>query len=217
MPAIPQSQAVLARERRQLSRLETLIDVIFALMFFRIATELPLPDAAADWRWTGPAVWQFIAGNSTDIFMTFIGVALLVVYWGQNNVLFGSLARTNLTHAALAIAQITALVFYGYTLRLTNVLGTVSATQALQSAALAAVGLFGVAGWWYAAADRHLLSRKIDDSEVRDLRYSILAEPLTALLTVPAAFLGPSAWELAWLAYLPLAAWLKRRATAQTA
>ncbi len=37
------------------------------------------------------------------------------------------------------------------------------------------------------------------------------AEPLAALVTLPFAFLGELAWNLAWLAYIPSAAFLRRR------
>jgi len=37
------------------------------------------------------------------------------------------------------------------------------------------------------------------------------AEPLAALVTLPFAFVGELAWNLSWLAYIPIAALLRRR------
>jgi hypothetical protein len=37
------------------------------------------------------------------------------------------------------------------------------------------------------------------------------AEPLSALVTLPFAYVGELAWNLAWFAYIPIAAFLKRR------
>jgi len=37
------------------------------------------------------------------------------------------------------------------------------------------------------------------------------AEPLAALVTLPFAYVGELAWNLAWFAYIPIAAFLRRR------
>jgi hypothetical protein len=47
--------------------------------------------------------------------------------------------------------------------------------------------------------------------EIRALRLRVLAEPLTAVLTLTLAFVDPLLWELGWLTY-PLFAMLLRRA-----
>ena len=41
------------------------------------------------------------------------------------------------------------------------------------------------------------------------------AEPLSALVTLPFAFVGEVAWNLAWFAYIPIAAVLRKRGTAR--
>ncbi len=38
-------------------------------------------------------------------------------------------------------------------------------------------------------------------------------EPLSALVTLPFAFVGEMAWNLAWFAYIPIAALLRKRGT----
>jgi hypothetical protein len=43
------------------------------------------------------------------------------------------------------------------------------------------------------------------------LKISVLAEPVTALLTIPLAYVGPWAWEIGWLVMLPIGSWLRRR------
>jgi hypothetical protein len=53
----------------------------------------------------------------------------------------------------------------------------------------------------YAKKDRRLLSPAIRREDADDFQIRILAEPLTALTTIPCALIGPWAWELAWLFY----------------
>jgi hypothetical protein len=76
---------------------------------------------------------------------------------------------------------------------------------------LAGVGFAGVAGWSYAIKNRRLLSDSISDQEAAAIRISVLPEPVAALITIPVAFIGPWAWEIAWLVMLPIGAWLRRR------
>ena len=83
-------------------------------------------------------------------------------------------------------------------------------TRITESVAAALVGLTSVVGWYYARHGRRLLAPEISDEEAAALQDRIFAEPLTALLTIPCAWIGPTAWEIAWAAY-PLLAWLLKR------
>jgi hypothetical protein len=81
---------------------------------------------------------------------------------------------------------------------------------ALQSVAAALIGLMAAIGWWYASNKRRLLDGLIEDAEVDALRLRVLAEPMTALLTIPLAFVSATYWELGWLSYPLFALLLKR-------
>jgi hypothetical protein len=81
---------------------------------------------------------------------------------------------------------------------------------ALTSLIVALMGVLAAGSWWYASHLRRLLHPTAGDREVRDLRRGVLAEPITALITLPLAFVSNTAWELGWLSYLPVALLLKR-------
>ena len=201
--------AIQQREQRQLSRLETLLDVMFALMLWRIVTPLPLPEPTE--RWSLGYLWDFEVANSDFFLSAGIGVIIIVIYWAQSNALLGNLARSDAKHAATAIAQIVFLMLYGYSIRLSELLPGIPGPYILQSLTLAGVGFSGVLGWNYAMKNRRLLSEAISDQGALDLRLGVLPEPVTALLTIPFAFLGGWAWNLSWLLYIPVAALLRRR------
>jgi hypothetical protein len=82
-------------------------------------------------------------------------------------------------------------------------------------AAAVLIGATAYLGWWYASGKAALLSENVSDEEARDVAQANFAEPITALLTIPAAFIGPGAWELSWFLY-PFLKWLlgRRRAGA---
>lgn len=208
--------AELERQQRQLGRLETLMDVMFALMLFRVLAPLPMPAEEEDWVWTFGALFEFLAEAGGAILMAVIGVILIVIYWLQNNKLLGNLARTNGSHVAFCIGQLFFLVLYAYAMAIAENFDSPT-TRAMQSLALAGVGFAGFFGFRYAARDRRLLSDNISDRAADALKISVLPEPVAALVTVPLAFIGPWVWEIGWLVMLPFGAWLRRRHDARYA
>lgn len=154
--------------------------------------------------------------------MIIVGVVLIVTYWVQSNLLYGNLRRTDNRHAGIAIIQLGTLLLYAYFQEIGIEWEGDRWALALQSLTLAIYGIWSVVGWTYAMKDRRLLSDAITDDEAHNLRIGILAEPITALLTLIAAPFGPAAWTLTWLAMVPLMWFLGRvhrtevAATAQT-
>jgi hypothetical protein len=198
------------RQKRQLGRLEMLMDVMFGLMLYRILAPLPMPSEEDDWTWEFGAIIDLAGEVGSSFLMAIIGVILIVIYWLQNNKLLGNLARTNGPHVSFSIGQMVFLVIYAYAMAISESFDSPT-TRALQSLALAGVGFCGFFGFRYAARERRLLSDAISDKEADALKISVLPEPVAGLLTVPLAFLGPWAWELGWLVMLPLGSWLRRR------
>jgi uncharacterized membrane protein len=202
--------AELERQKRQLGRLEMLMDVMFALMLFRILAPLPMPSQEDEWEWELGALLGLGQEVGQAFLMAIIGVILIVIYWLQNNKLLGNLARTNGPHVSFSIGQIVFLMLYAYSMAMSVDFDSPT-TRALQSLALAGVGFCGFFGFRYAAKDRRLLSDAISVKDAEALKISVLPEPVAGLLTIPLAFVGPWAWELGWLVMLPLGSWLRRR------
>ena len=87
-----------AKGRRHLDRLETLIDSVYALVIVFIVAQLPNPIAGegyANFR-------EFLNNQGGSLITPLIGLILAIVYWLQNNMLFGYLERTENMHATLA-------------------------------------------------------------------------------------------------------------------
>ena len=200
--------AKLERESRQLRRLETLIDVVFAIVIWRAFMLIPRPGGGG-WNWD--SITDMLASNILTFAVIAIGVAVVIVYWLQNNALFGNLDRTDGLHTALSILQIFFLLLFLYSIRVGATLEASVGTRALESCTAALVGSAAALGWSYAIKNRRLVSPDLTDEQARDLQIRILAEPITALITLPMAFIGPWIWEASWLLYLPIAFLLKRR------
>ena len=203
--------AELERQERQLSRLSTLMDVMFALMLFRVLQAIPPPSQEEDWIWTAGALMEFLAEAGDGILMALIGVILLVIYWLQNNKLLGNLTRTNGVHVSFCIAQVVFLIFYAYGMAIAEDFDS-PATRALQSLSLAGVGFAGFLGFRYASRNRRLLSETMTNKEADELKIAVLPEPVVALITADLRFnqlettramLDTVASPIYWLADIP--------------
>lgn len=203
-----ETPAAIERDTRQLRRLEILVDVVFGIMFFRIFLLLPKPETAEIGGFG--SLKDFLASNSSRFEVIIIGILLVLIYWSQNIKVLGNIKRTDGTHTALSFLQLFMLLVYLYFVRMEMVFRGDQLPLLLQSVFLALTGFMGVAAWSYALKDRKLLTDAITDAEARDLRIQILSEPITAVITTPFAFIGTTAWTLAWLIGLIVARILNR-------
>lgn len=186
-----------AKERRHLDRLETLIDSIYALVIVFLVAQFPNPLGFED-QFSG--FGDFIRREGGGLAAPLIGLVLMVIYWLQNNLLFGYLERTDNKHAILALSQLFFVLLYLYTSDLLDAFPDTKTILAIQSATFAFMGFLAVWGWLYATKNQRLIGTDLDDEQIRVVTSKILPEPITALITLPFAFVGATAWNLSWLA-----------------
>jgi uncharacterized membrane protein len=205
IPAKPAGPGQLQREGRELRRLETLVDMVFAVVIVVIVLDLPEPDESIAFD-----LASFVAFRFESLIIAMFGVLVVMVYWFQSNLLLGNLIRTDGKHAAISLLQVFLVLAYLLTVSLGISVGNEPVVLAAQSIAAALVGFAAAAAWYYASYKQRLLTPEIGDAEVAALRLRVLAEPLTALLTLALAFVSATAWEIGWLAYPLIAAMLRK-------
>ena len=197
------------RRRRsfQLRRLAVMVDVVYAIVIWRIVILLPKPTAE---QLTWDQIGTFLSANIGLFLIVIIGISVTIIYWIQNNVLLGNLQSTDSRHSILSILQLFFLLIFLVTLRDSIELGPSAGTRALESVSAALVGIAGGWSWAYAVKNHRLLLPEVTEQYAYDLRGRILAEPITAIITLPCAFIGPIFWEISWFSY-PLVVWLVKR------
>jgi uncharacterized membrane protein len=198
MDVSPSSAAVIERERRQLKRLQILIDVVYAVVIWRFFTLLPKPEEFTESLST---VGRFIANHADRFVIVLLGIVIVIVYWVQNNQLFGNLQRTDNKHTSLSILQLFFLLLFLYAIRIGLSFEGTAGAKLFESVAAALMGFTSVAAWAYATKDRRLLGKEMTNSEAAAFRSRIMTEPVTAVVTIPCAFIGPLVWELSWFVY----------------
>ena len=200
--------AVTGQGARQLRRLERLMDVVFALVIWRMFTILPRPNPD-DLQWD--SVVEMLASEWARFVVPVIGILIVVIYWLQNNALFSRLQATDAVHTGISMFQLFFLLFFLYAIGVGLRVEAAADTRAFESAAAALVGLAAYLGWWYARRKGGLVAPEVSPEEAAAMSKRNLAEPITAVLTIPFAFVGPIAWELSWFLYPGLRYLLGRR------
>jgi uncharacterized membrane protein len=201
-----EDKARLRRGSLQLHRLARIVDVVYAIIIWRSFMLLPRPDAGQlNWEYIG----AFLIDNLGGFLAVIIGIVVTIIYWIQNNALFGNLESTDSRHTVLSILQLFFLLIFLVSLRLGIELGASNLTRAFESLAAALVGSAGGWAWSYAIKNHRLLLPEVTGPYAYRLRDRILAEPITAIITIPCAFVGPILWEISWLTY-PLVVWMVR-------
>jgi len=189
--------------KKQLLRLERLTDLVYALVIWRIFMLLPRPNFDnPEWD----TVMDMLISNWSDFVVPLLSILIVIVFWLQSNSLLSRLKATNPIHTGISIFQVFFVLFYLYALGLGIGVGSAADTRVLESSAAVLIGAIAYLGWWYASGKAALLSENVSDEEAREVAQANFAEPITALLTIPAAFIGPWAWELSWFLY-PFLKW----------
>ena len=196
------------QERRYLNRLETLVDSIYALAIVFIVAGFPSA-RNVDEQFATP--WAFLTEYSDELVAPGLGLVLIILYWVQSNVQLGTLARTDSRHAALVIVQVILLLTYVYSVDFVLDFPGDTTVLAAQSVIFLLMGLVNLVAWKWATRGRRLVSQTVDEQVLQDIRRQMVPEPLTAFITIWCAFLGPTAWEVAWLAVVPISYVVNRK------
>jgi hypothetical protein len=194
-----------------LDRLNTLTDVVFAIVVWQLFSLLPTP-TGADWHWS--TVGSFLSDEAGTLVFIGIGLAITITYWGRHNEASTYLERSDTRHTLFTLLQLFCLFLYLRAMVIGVVLGGSLQSRLFESSTVLAIGVFSWLGFFYASGSHRLVKPDIEESTIRAQRRSLLAEPATALVTMTLAPIGPLYWELGWLSY-PLVAKLLDRGPSQ--
>jgi uncharacterized membrane protein len=187
--------ANVATGRRQLRRLETFLDVAYAVLFVDFIMYLPHTEDMA-WEELPYGLLSLLIDNSTDLLRLIIAVGLTLISWNLTHKLLGPLDRTDPRHTLLALLQLVFVCLFLFFAIADPELASLSSPVG-QSLSLALSGFVGIASWSYAR--KHGLTRAdLSETEKDDVLRNAIIEPVTALLNTGLAFLGPGAWTAGW-------------------
>jgi len=184
------------RTSLELSRLKMLMDVVYAIVVWRLFLLLPRPGNNGQWD----SVTDMLLSEWALFVVPLLALLIVTIYWAQNNELFGYLDHTDSIHTGITIFQLFFLLLFLYAIRVGMDFDPAADSRALESVAVFLLGVFSYWGWRYAMANG-LVADDVSVEKALQIRQQNYAEPVTALTTVPFAFVGPVFWELSWFLY----------------
>lgn len=197
---------------QELQSLGIFLDVVFALIFFRIVEFLP-PFQDGQWGHLPHGILSLLASQPTNLTRVAFGLVVTVYYWNRKNSLFSVLARSNGVLATLSIAGLSFLCLFMYALIADPMYVGGVATLLLQSVSLFIASLLGLLALRYAIhAD---LTRPELKPSAEQIARIDLSNPLTAIIATGLAWSGLTIWTLSWFVLTPLIGWLLARRRGQ--
>lgn len=198
--------AVIERGERQLNRIMRIIDVLYALMIFQVFLIMPRPEVD---NFTASELVSVFKSSYINYLVMTVGMILILLYWGQNHVIFGNLKRSDAKLSVIAILQAFFVMLYLYFIRLDIQMEGQTLMLRMESISLAIAGGMGVWAWHYANRNQ-LITEKVSEID-RDKTYlKLMPEPITSVLTIPFASFGSDVWTASWLLMIPVSYILKR-------
>ena len=188
---------VIMNDEKMLRRLETLIDVVFALVIWRIFMILPRPSVE---ELEVLSIAKLVVNEYSKFIIATVSIFIVIVYWLQNNQLFKYLKKTNPVHTSLSIANLFLLLLFLYNVGLS--IRFEGDEDALTSQSVTAL-LYSLSTFftWRYAVKKKLTYDELSLEDAKALSKENLAEPVTALFSLPFAIATPILWELSWFAY----------------
>jgi len=190
-----QGDANAAAGRKQLKRLETFLDVAYAVLFVDFIMYLPHTE---DMAWTALpyGLLSLLINDSANLLRLIIAVGLTLISWNLTHKLLGPLDRTNPRHTLLALLQLIFVCLFLFFAIADPALESLSSPVG-QCLSLSLSGFIGIAGWSYARKNG-LVRADLSETEKDEVPRNAIIEPVTALLNTGFAFVGPGAWTAGW-------------------
>jgi uncharacterized membrane protein len=162
---------------KMLTRLEMMIDVVFALTIWKIFMILPRPSVE---EIEILSIAKLIMAEYIRFIIAFVSVLMVSVYWIQNNKLFKYLHHTNTTHAILSILNLFLLLLFLYSIGLSIRFDGDKDALITQSvvALLFSLSTYGI---WLYAMKAKLVNKSLSTQEAKVISQENFSEPVTAL------------------------------------
>jgi len=93
----------------KLVRLERVMDVVYALVIWRLFMILPRPEKGEG---DTNSVLELVINNSGIFVIVLLALVIVIIFWLQNNSLFSYMKATDRIHTAITIFQLFFLLFF---------------------------------------------------------------------------------------------------------
>ena len=192
----------------RLRSLGIFLDVVFALIFFRIVEFL---SSFQDGHWVQlpHGLLGLLASSPANLTRVIFRLMMTVYYWYRKNIFLSLLARSNGILATLAIASLFFVCLFMYALVADPTYAGGVPTLLLQSVSILIGSFLSFFALLYAIR-AGLVRYELRLSAEQFARVDLI-NPLAALVAAGLSWSGLTIWTLSWFIQMPLFAWLLAR------
>lgn len=205
-PPRPRPDRGLAETGLEIDRVVLFSDAVFAIAMTLLALSLHIPSATRDRH-----VADAIQDAMPEVFTYVFSFGVISLYWLAHHRMYRYVARLDAPMLALNLATLCAVAFVPFP---TQVLGDHGGTRAavvFYAATMTVLGAIVTASWWYASFRGGLMRSETPPELVRHSLWRSITFPAVFALSIPIAFVDPSAAEWSWLLIFLLRLVLRRR------
>jgi hypothetical protein len=192
----------------KLRSLGVFLDVVFALVFFRIVEFLP-SFQGGHWMHLHHGILSLLASQPANLTRVVFGVVMTAYYWYRKNTFFCMLAKSNGVIAALSIGALCFFCLFMYALIADPTYAGGAPTLLLQSVSVLFGSLLGLLAFRY-AIHANLMRPELRGSAKQIARVD-LSNPLAAAIATGLSWSGLTIWTLSWFVLMPFFSWLLAR------
>jgi len=181
--------------RKRLRRLETFLDVAYAVLFVQFIQYLPHTEDMA-WEALPYGLLSLLVENRVELLRLIISVGLTLISWNQTHKLLGPLTRTDTRHTVLVLLQLIFVCIFLFFAIADPMLESLSSPVG-QCISLAISWYIGLGSFVY-ARKKNFIDPDLSEEKIVEVMRGASIEPTTALLNTGLAFVGPGAWTIGW-------------------
>jgi hypothetical protein len=197
----------------KLRSLGVFLDVVFALVFFRIIEFLP-SFQDGHWMQLPHGIISLLTSQPANLARVAFGLIITAYYWNRKNTFLSMLTNSNAVFAALSISSLCFFCLFMYALIADPTYAGGAATLLLQSGSVLISSLLGFLAFRY-AIHANLMRPELRVAAEQTARVD-LSNPLTAAIATCLSWSGLTVWTLSWFILMPLFSRLLARGKGET-
>ncbi|MGB9936371.1 MAG: TMEM175 family protein [Methanobacterium sp.] len=182
------------------SRIETLVDGIFAIAMTLLVLSIDVPQLA--YPVSNDLIIKSLFDLSSNFFNYALSFVLLAIFWRVNHQQFYRIKRTDGLFLWITVIWLLFVVLVPFSTSLTGDYGYLEVPQIFFNLNLFAIGVMQTLIWYY-ATEKKYVDKELTQEEIRKSRRTNLILPIVSLIAIGVAFISPS-WSGLTYAFIPL-------------
>jgi uncharacterized membrane protein len=178
------------------SRIETLVDGIFAIAMTLLVLNLSIPQLTNSVSNT--TVENYLIGLIPKFFTYALSFVILGIFWRVNHQQFYRIKRANITFLWITVIWLLFVALVPFSTSLMGEFGNTQSANIFFNANLLLIGVFSGLIWYY-ATKKGFIDEKLTRERIIELNKINLILPIVALIAIGAAFIIPAYSTLMYL------------------